>query len=212
MQSAATNNMDAQANGVVMDHSKQYQKPQNKHQSTLLNNIDYTNAKLIEDSLKQTETLDPLEKQIGSKNPYLLQKNTAQINTQTPNNMISAPNQPSLNIPDSNLSTADHAESYYKYPQEPEMLSSSAGSQIKKLLPSLDKYNLKYPSFLFQVVNLKKLVLLVILCVIFQLTPVRNLFINNMSKITANEFVFAIILGLINAAVYFSVITCVNLD
>lgn len=196
----------------------QPQQNTNKHQSTLLNHIDYNNAKLIEDTLKQTEILQPLE-------PNDLLQNTQQYTSsqQIPQNTQQNTSQQTTQMQQNTQQYTQQNEPPHTSPQiqenftqtnndEPQPVLSSTASKIKGLLPSLDKYNLKYPSFLFQEINVKKLVVLVILCILFQLPVVRAVIIDNIAKLTSNEILPSIILGLLNAATYMSVITCVNLE
>lgn len=207
----------------------------NKNQSTLLNNIDYNNAKLIEDSLKETEILQPMKAQ-DFQQEQAMKASVSTMNQQQqqlPPNLQNMPPNAAQNVPfnasqlppnlhnmpsNTPINSAQNLTNMssnlpppsQEPPSPPQQLSAT--SKLKGLLPSLDKYNLKYPAFLFQQVNVKKLILLVVLCIAFQLPFIRNAMINNLAKFSSNEILPSLILGLLNAATYMTVINCINFD
>lgn len=193
------------------------QSQENLQKSTLLHQIDYNNAenkKLIEQTLQEAETTstqDQLMNQTQQLQQHLMH---SQENMQQ-----GMPQGMPQNMPQTQLQTQPQTQPQPQPKPQEKMISHSGipptnpetfTGKVHALLPSIEKYQLKYPSFLFQEVNVKKLVILVILCIIFQLPGVRNAMFSGTQRITQNEWIPCIILGLLNAAIYITIIQCIE--
>ena len=212
------------------------QNPQQQSEnlnSTLLNNIDYTdaeNAKIIEQSLRETEILGDIPRKIPSTSN--INQQMAKLNEQMqhpkllpsqippfPNNHLNTNSNSNLNN-NANNNSNHNSNNNSNNNLNDNSNKNSNNNLMNSVNNSLqDRYNIHemysnfpYPnkySVLFNQNNILKFSILFVISVIFVLPTINELIYNISQKFVGNDTIPAILSGFLISASYFVVIHCV---